>query len=327
MTLLDIQDLATYYELEGDSVKAVDGVSFSLERGKTLGLVGESGCGKTSVMLSILRLLPENGKIVRGKILLDGRDLVSIPEDEMREIRWKKISIVFQNAMNALNPVFKVRDQIAEPIIAHEGLSKQETERKVSSLFELVGLPSSHMKSYPHELSGGMKQRVMIAMSLACNPDLVIADEPVTALDVVVQDQIIQKIKEMQTLRNFSMIVVSHDISVIAETCESIAVMYGGRIFEYGDSLSVFHDPHHPYTIGLLGSFPTLRGAKAKLVSIEGNPPDLLNPQKGCLFQPRCPRAEPICKTRPPKISVKGDHFSECHFALDPELRKIQFVR
>lgn len=326
MVLLDLDEVRMHYQLGGGWVKAVDGISFAIDRGETLGLVGESGCGKTSLMYTILRLLPENAKIVGGRILLDGKNLASLSEEEMRHVRWKRISMIFQNAMNALNPVFKVGDQIVEVLEVHQGMSKQEARKKVASLFELVGLTASRMNNYPHEFSGGMRQRAIIAMSLACDPDLIIADEPVTALDVVVQDQILREIKAMQSRQNIAMMVVSHDISVIAETCEKVAVMYGGRIAEFANSVSLFHDPRHPYTMGLLGSFPSLRGPKTKLMSIEGAPSNLLNPPEGCLFEPRCFFAKEICRTRPVKITVDGDHFVECHFATDPELRK-QFVR
>ncbi len=322
MALLSLDNLAMYYALESEWVKAVDGISLSLDRGETVGIVGESGCGKTSLILSILRLLPENARFVGGRIVFDGMDLLKLPEQQMRRLRWRRISMIFQNAMNALNPVFRVGDQVAEALMAHEELSKREAETKVSSLFELVGLPGSRMNNYPHEFSGGMKQRAIIAMSLVCNPDLIIADEPTTALDVVVQDQVLRQIKEMQQERDFAMIVVSHDMSVIAETCEKVAVMYSGRVIEQGNSVSLFHDPRHPYTMGLLSSFPTLRGEKKRLSSIEGSPPDLSSLPEGCLFQPRCPYAKTICEKRPAMMDLGGQHFSECHFADDPQLRK-----
>jgi peptide/nickel transport system ATP-binding protein len=325
MPLLDLQNLRMYYSLGDKWVKAIDGVSLSIARGETLGIVGESGCGKTSIMYTILRILPENARIMEGGILFDGADLTKIPEDAMRQIRWRRISAIFQNAMNALNPVFRVGDQIIEVLTVHKNLSKQAARAKVRDLFELVGLSDAHMNNYPHEFSGGMKQRAIIAMSLACDPDLIIADEPVTALDVVVQDQILWEIRNMQESRNVAMIIISHDISVIAETCDSVAVMYGGRILEFGSSTSVFHDPRHPYTIGLLASFPSLKGQKRKLVSIEGVPPDLVNPPSGCLFAPRCPFAKPVCATRPPRTTIDGQHFSECHFARDPQIQTIRF--
>jgi peptide/nickel transport system ATP-binding protein len=326
MPLLDVKDLKMYYKLSKGWVKAVDGVSFSLNRGETLGLVGESGCGKTSLMYTLLRLLPENARLVGGQMSFDGEELCSMAEDRLREIRWKRISMIFQNAMNALNPVFKVGDQIIEVLEVHEHLSRSDAKKRAAALFELVGLSPSYMNNYPHEFSGGMRQRAVIATSLACDPDLIIADEPVTALDVVVQDQILREIKDMQESKNIAMIVVSHDVSVIAETCEKVAVMYGGRIIEFGDSLSLFHNARHPYTIGLLSSFPTLHGPKRKLTSIEGAPPDLLNAPEGCLFVPRCPLAKSLCYSRPPKAVISAGHFSECHFATDSSLQNLRFA-
>ena len=323
VALLDVENLKMYYRLPKGWVKAVDDISFSIDRGETLGFVGESGCGKTSILYSIMRLIPENAKIMEGKIVFDGTDLLQIPEDHMRKIRWKRISMIFQNAMNALDPVLRVGDQIVEALTVHEKLSKTDAWDRVESLFELVGLSGSHVRNYPHQFSGGMRQRAIIAMSLACDPELILADEPVTALDVVVQDQILGKIRDLQESKRMAMIIVSHDISVIAETCEKMDIVYGGRIVEHGDTLSLFRDPRHPYTIALLHAFPSLRGSKRDLVSIEGDPPDLLNPPEGCVFQPRCPIAGPICKTRPARIFASSDHFSECHFAADSRLNDV----
>ena len=232
MTLLDVQDLKTYYSTLRGSVKAVEGINFQVEKGKAMGLAGESGCGKTTVALSILRILPLGGKILGGKILFNGEDLVELKEDEMRKkVRWKGISIVFQGAMNALNPVYKVGDQISEAILIHEtNVSKREAKDRTGKLLEMVGIEKSRAESYPHEFSGGMRQRALIAMSLACNPDLLIADEPGTALDVIVQAQVLKLMKELKDRLNLGMILITHDLSIIAETCEKCAIMYAGKI-------------------------------------------------------------------------------------------------
>ena len=328
MSLLEVKELKMYYKLSSGWVKAVDDVSFKLGKGRTLGLVGESGCGKTSVAMAIMRLLPFNAQIMGGNINLEGTDLTKLTEDEIREVRWKKVSMIFQGAMNAFNPVFKVGDQLVEAILTHENVTDKEAKKRVINLFELVGLQPDRMNNYPHEFSGGMKQRAIIAMSLACNPHLVIADEPTTALDVVMQDQILNEINKLQQDFKLALIVISHDISVIAETCHEIAIMYGGKIFEIADATSIFHNPHNPYTIGLLNSFPTLRGPKRKLVSIRGSPPNLMGEKEGCLFEPRCPYAKPVCKEEVPTLTTidsRKNHHSRCHFALDPKLQDIEF--
>lgn len=313
--LLKVEDLKMYYKIREGWVKAVDGISFSLDKGCSFGIVGESGCGKSSVALAIMRLLPRNAKVIGGRIFFNGTDLMKIPLDELRSFRLKKMAMIFQSAMNALNPVFRVGDQLADAFQYHEKVSREEAKARVQEIFELVNLDSSVMQKYPHELSGGMRQRVMIAMSLLCNPDLIIADEPTTALDVVVQDQILQSIKDLQERLKLSLILISHDISVILETCDKIAVMYGGQIVEYGDSNSIFNDPHHPYTSGLFESFPTIHAELKDLMSIPGSPPDLINPLKGCRFAPRCIFKKNICEKDPPFVKVKNEHYSKCHFA------------
>ncbi len=319
--MLKIQGLKTYYRLRRGWVKAVDDVSFNLDHGESLGIVGESGCGKTTIALSIMQLLPSTGRIVDGQILFGGVDLSKLSQDELCKVRWKKISMIFQGAMSALDPVYRVGDQVVEALTTHDNISDEEAKTKVEGLFELVGLSPGRMNSYPHELSGGMKQRVVIAMSLACNPEMVIADEPTTALDVVVQDQILKEIKTLQEKLNFMMCYISHDISVIFETCDKIAVMYGGKILEHADAESIYKIPHHPYTIGLLKSFPSIRGEVKRLVSIPGSPPNLLNPPPGCRFEPRCPIAKEVCsREEPPPITISKEHYSSCHFALDSKL-------
>jgi len=328
MALLKVDNLIMRYRLSEGYVNAVNEVSFKLDKGKTLGLVGESGCGKTSVALSLMGLLPSNGEIYGGQVLLNGIDLTKLTDEEMRSVRWKKMSMIFQGAMNAFNPVFKVGEQLIEAIYAHEDVSEQDAKKRIKDLFKLVGLPFSRIDNYPHEFSGGMKQRAIIAMSLVCNPDFIIADEPTTALDVVMQDQILNKIKNLQKELKFAMLVISHDISVIAETCNDIGIMYGGMIFEIADAISIFHNSHNPYTIGLLSSFPNIQGPKKKLISIKGSPPDLITPNPGCLFEPRCPISENICKLeRPPLLLINANknHYSRCHFAQDPKLSESIF--
>lgn len=322
MPLLDIKELSMHYKIKGGWVRAVDNVSLELDRGESLGLVGESGCGKTSLAFSILGLLPPNAKILKGSITLDGIDLLRLPKEEARRIRWNRVSMIFQAAMNALDPVEKIGDHLIEALRTNKDVSKEQARSRARELFELVGLPEHWMDSYPHELSGGMKQRVIIAMSLVCNPDLIIADEPTTALDVIVQDQILQELLDIQKRLGISMMVVSHDISIICETCHNVAVMYGGRVMECADTASIFKNPRNPYTIALLRSYPSIRGNVSRLMSLPGAPPNLIDPIPGCPFAPRCPIADRICTTEePPKINVNSSHYSCCHFAMD---RKVE---
>lgn len=315
MTLLNIENLTTHYETRGGSVKAVDDVSLALERGDALGLVGESGCGKTTTMLSLMRLLPSNGKIISGKIEFDGIDMVSIEEEELRQsIRWKRISMVFQGAMNALNPVINVRDQITQAIRNHEDIEKEAAWDRVGELFQLVGIDPERAVEYPHEFSGGMKQRAIIAMALACNPDLVIADEPVTALDVIVQAQILELTRELRARLGLSMILITHDLSVIADTCTKAAIMYAGKIVEQGDIMEIFKNPEHPYSQGLLTNYPSIKSKRMTFTPISGRPPNLINPPPGCRFHPRCPYAMEICSQEVPEtIDLGGGHYIACH--------------
>lgn len=316
MAILDVQNLTTHYITLRGSVKAVDSVSFQVEKGEALGLAGESGCGKTTVALSILRILPRGGRILGGKILFGDTDLVKLKDSEMRkDIRWKGISIVFQGAMNALNPVYKVGDQIVEAILTHESdVKKNEAKERAGKLLEMVGIEPSRADNYPHEFSGGMRQRALIAMSLACNPELLIADEPGTALDVIVQAQVLKLLKELKDRLNLSMILITHDLSIIAETCDKAVIMYAGNLAEYGDIIAIFKEPLHPYTTGLVGAFPSIKAAKRRMASIPGFPPDLLDPPLGCRFHPRCQYAMDVCRKSPPEITeVSQDHYVACH--------------
>jgi len=316
MSLLNVENLKVYYSTKKGPVKAVDNINLEIKRGEALGLAGESGSGKTTVALSILKILPANGKIVDGKILFNGVDIVKIPEKQMKQIRWKKIALVFQGAMNALDPLYSLGDQIVEAILTHEPkLDKREALSRAEELLELVGMERKRIKSYPHELSGGMRQRGLIAMALACNPELLIADEPGTALDVIVQAQVLGVIEELRKKLNLSMMLITHDLSVIADTCDKAAIMYAGKIVEYADVIDLFEGPLHPYTIGLIRAFPHIKSARTRISSIPGTPPDLLNPPNGCRFHPRCSYATSICRCQePPLRRIKGkEHFVACH--------------
>lgn len=314
--LLEVQDLTVYYQILRGYVRAVEGVDFKVEKGESLGLAGESGCGKTTAALSIMRLLPNNGKVIRGKILLKGKNILELSESEIRkEIRWKKIAIVFQGAMNALNPVYSIGDQIVEAIKLHEPKTDEKTAlERAAKLFELVGIDPSRINNYPHEFSGGMRQRAMIAMALACNPELVIADEPGTALDVIVQAQVLKLLVELKNKLGLSMILITHDLSIITETCEKAAIMYAGKIVESGTVHHIFKEPLHPYTQGLIGAFPDIYAPQTEIKSIEGQPPDLFNPPSGCRFNPRCQYAMEVCRKQdPPFLEAEKEHFVACH--------------
>jgi peptide/nickel transport system ATP-binding protein len=315
MSILDVQGLKMYYSTLAGDVKAVDDINLKVEKGVALGLVGESGCGKTTFALSILRLLPWNGRIVDGKILFHDTDIVSMDENIFnKEYRWKRLSYVFQGAMNALNPVFRTGEQIAEAILLHEDVKKKDAMERVKELFSLVGIDPERVTSYPHELSGGMKQRAMIAMALACNPEFIITDEPTTALDVIVQAQTLQVINDLRKKLGLTMMLITHDLSVVAQTCTHCAIMYAGKIMEFTDIDTVFSDPAHPYTKALIGAFPSIKESRRELDSIDGAPPNLLNPPTGCRFNPRCPYSMDICtKEEPEFIVLRGEHKAACH--------------
>jgi oligopeptide/dipeptide ABC transporter ATP-binding protein len=291
--VLEVKNLKTHFFTDEGVVKAVDGVSFNVEKGKTLGLVGESGCGKSVTAMSIARLISAPGRIVGGQILLNGRDLVAFSDQEMRQVRGSQISMIFQEPMTALNPVLEVGFQIAEAVLAHERVSKTEAWTRAVEAMHAVSIPDAakRARDYPHQLSGGMRQRIMIAMALVCNPTLVIADEPTTALDVTIQAQILELLESLREKYNLSLILISHDLGVIAEVAETVAIMYAGRIVEIGPAMNLFHNAKHPYTQGLLRSIPRLgssRDRKNRLDVIEGMVPNLLNLPSGCSFAPRC---------------------------------------
>ncbi|UCE90906.1 MAG: ABC transporter ATP-binding protein [Methanobacteriota archaeon] len=386
MVLLEVQDLKVHFEIQDGWVKAVDGVSFSIDSGETMGLVGESGCGKTTAAYAITQLLPPNGRIKGGRIFFKeparvaqfrkeydeklkttskarkgeisrvkrklselnqaGRgssqeaeelrdrlaaltysfDLLGLStrkdgslddyNEDIRRIRWTQISMIFQGAMNAFNPVFKVGDQIVEAITLHESVDENAARERAKKLFEFVGIAPDRIDNYPHEFSGGMKQRAMIALALALNPSFIIADEPTTALDVVTQDRILAEIKRLQEKLEMAMMIITHDVSVVAEVSDKIGVMYAGVIMEIGQTSQVFKNTAHPYTAGLLGSFPSIKGEKRRLISIPGFPPDLVSPPAGCPFHPRCQYAQKRCEEeRPEGVSVEPGHVSYCHFA------------
>ncbi len=312
--VLEVEHLKTYYYTYKGIVRGVDDVSFKLKEGESLGIAGESGCGKSTLAFSLLKLVPPPGRIVGGKIVIDGQDIVKMSESEVRsKVRWKKISMVFQGAMNALNPVYTVGYQLAEPLIYHKGYSKKEAIEEAKKYLEMVGLAPEIVNRYPHELSGGMKQRVVIAMALILQPKIVIADEPTTALDVVVQAQILNLLKKLQKELKISIILITHDLSIIAELADKVAIMYAGKIVEFGPLEKVFVDPKHPYTQALLRSIPRLRGSKEKLEWIPGTPPDLRNPPPGCRFHPRCKFTMDICrKEPPPEVYLEPDHRVLC---------------
>ena len=313
--VLKVTDLNMHYETLSGNVTAVKDVSFTVHEGESFGLVGESGCGKTSVAMSLLQLQADNAKISSGSINLDGKELVGLNESELRKIRWDSISIVFQGAMNAWNPVVKIGEQIREAIREHyPSNTKSQNTEKIESLIKIVGLDNSIMDRYPHELSGGMKQRAVIALALSCDPKIVIADEPTTALDVVIQDQILKEIKKVQELLGLSLIYISHDIAVIAEMTNKMAVMYAGRIVEIGPTSEVFSNPKHAYTRLLLESTPSVVGEKKKLRSLDGEPPSLIDEVKGCSFSPRCPEPTEDCKNGTKEmglIEVAPGHFAD----------------
>jgi peptide/nickel transport system ATP-binding protein len=312
--LLDVTDVEVVYETSAGDLTAVDHLSFSVDENEIFGLVGESGCGKSTVAQAILGLLPSNGRVNAGSIKYRGVEMTTLEKRELDALRWEHLSLISQGAMNALNPVHRISSQIVEAIQAHRDVSTDEARERAAELFETVGLDPERMDDYPHQFSGGMKQRAYIAMSLALDPDLIIADEPTTALDVIVQDQILKRLKELRDDLNISVIIISHDISVIAETCNRLGVMYSGKLMEYGNLRDIFANPFNPYTLGMQNAFPTLRGDQSDLISIPGSPPDIADLPSGCRFMERCPFATEECENaHPPLEEVADDHYSACY--------------
>jgi peptide/nickel transport system ATP-binding protein len=319
--LLSVRNLTTEFNLpDGKIARALEDVSFDVLPGQTLGLVGESGCGKTTTLMAIMRLLPANGRITAGRALLKGTDLMQLSERQMRAVRWRDMAIVFQGAMNALNPVMKVGDQIREGIELHNLMDRDAAEKRVGELLEMVGIPRTRRDQYPHQYSGGMRQRAMIAMALACSPDLLFADEPTTALDVMIQAQVLELLKEIQKELGLAIVLVTHDLGVVAEVCDSVVVMYGGKVAEYGSADSIYNQPQHPYTQRLLASFPDLNEPSDTLASIPGTPPRLTNLPTGCRFHPRCDvKIETCVQLNPPILETAPDHYAACHLCKGKE--------
>lgn len=315
--LLNVEDLHVEYNTSEGTSYAVNGISFQIRKGETFGLVGETGAGKTTTALSILKLLPKKvGNISQGKIEFEGKNLIEFSEDEMRDIRGSHISMIFQDPMTSLNPVLTVGDQIAESIETHHpDLSTEEVEDRVDSVLQLVGIPASRKYEYPHQFSGGMKQRVVIAMALVCDPMLLLADEPTTALDVTVQNQVLDMMGKLKEELNTSMIMITHDLGIVCQMCDRVAIMYAGEIIEIGSVFDIFDfdKPHHPYTKGLFGSLPSLQGHSKRLKPVDGLMPDPMDLPSGCKFHPRCIHCTDQCKTELPKVLTKGTHSIRCH--------------
>ena len=319
--LLEVKNLRTYFETDDGVVKAVDGISFELKRGQTLGIVGESGSGKSVTNLSIIRLIPEPpGKIVSGEVLFNGSDLLLVSNEAIRKIRGRRIAMIFQDPMTSLNPFMKISRQLMEMTQLHLGHTKAQARAHAIRMLETVGIPDARARadSYPHEFSGGMRQRVMIAMALSCEPELLIADEPTTALDVTIQAQILELIKKLKRETGTSVILITHDLGVVAGMTDHVIVMYAGKIFEKAATNELFARPGNPYTKGLLRSVPDPTAEQGKLYQIPGLPPDVAHLKPGCPFAPRCDRVEDICKREfPPFVQLNADHYSLCHFARE----------
>lgn len=319
--ILEVSDLQIRYVTDEETVRAVNGVSFTLERGESIGLVGETGAGKTTTALGIMGLVPDPpGEIVGGSILFEDQDLLKLPEKQMREIRGGKISMIFQDPMTALNPVLTIGEQITEVVRLHGKLSRKDAEHRAVSMLEMVGISRDRFHEYPHQFSGGMKQRVVIAIAIACSPKLLIADEPTTALDVTIQDQILKQLRELKKEYGTSIIFITHDLGVVAELCDRVVVLYGGLVMEEASIFDIFEHPSHPYTLGLLASIPALDQDKSRrLLPIPGSPPDMTKPPLGCPFAPRCPYARVICGQSLPEMrALSKDHKSRC-WLLEPD--------
>jgi len=328
--LLEIDNLKVSFFTPAGEVKAVNGVSYQLAQGEVIGIVGESGSGKSVSSYAIMRLIDEPGKVIGGSIKFDGKNILELDEKEMQSIRGNEISMIFQDPMTSLNPVFKVGNQLIEAIVKHQKVSKKEARKRAIEMLSLVGIPSpeKRLEQYPHEFSGGMRQRAMIAMALSCNPKLLIADEPTTALDVTIQAQILELIKELKKKINMSVILITHDLGIISDICDKVIVMYAGRIVEEGTIDDIFYNPKHPYTWGLLRSVPKLNADEhERLIPIEGSPVDLLNPPAGCSFAPRCEQCMKIClKENPPCFEVSEQHKASC-WLMHEDVRKSKMLQ
>ena len=313
MALLEVKNLKIYYFTRKGAVKAVDDVSLTVDQDETLGLIGESGCGKTTAVFAIMKFVSPPGRIVGGEINFDGQNIVTMGKEEIRLLRGKGITMVFQASQNALNPVLTIGKQIAEEIVEHEEVTKKEAWERAKKQLELVGISSNRIKSYPHEFSGGMKQRVMIAIATACNPRLLLMDEPVTGLDVIVQRQLLVLIKDLKERFGLPIILITHDLSVIAETCDRVVVMYAGKIMEQAGTVELYGNPLHPYSKALIESYPSIEGKKRELKSIPGAPPRLIDPPVGCRFHPRCSDAMDISRREEPLFTEQDGHIVACH--------------
>jgi peptide/nickel transport system ATP-binding protein len=314
--LLDIKNLYVQYQTDEDIVNAVNGINLTIGRGETVGLVGETGAGKTTTALSILKLLQTGvGKVTDGEIVFDGKEILDMDEEEMKQIRGRKISMIFQDPMTSLNPVLTVGDQIGEAIYLHKKTNNSDLQKSVDSIMELVGIPASRKVEYPHQFSGGMKQRVIIAMALACRPELLIADEPTTALDVTVQAQVLDMMNDLKKQLGTSMILITHDLGIVALMCDNVAIMYAGEIIEYGTVEDIYDKkrPHHPYTIGLFGAIPSLTEECERLTPVDGLMPDPVNLPSGCKFHTRCEHCTEKCVSEVPGQLVNGTHMIKCH--------------
>ena len=313
MALIEVENLKLYFMTRRGPAKAVDNIGFSIDKKKTLGLIGESGCAKTPTAMSLMKFIKPPGKIVAGSIRFMGNDIVPMTDEQVRQLRGKEISIVRQEAQNALNPVLTIGKQITEMILEHESVTRETALARAKKQLNLVGISDQRINSYPHEFSGGMKQRAMAAIATACNPKFLILDEPTTGLDVVVQRQILEMLRNLKEELSLTAVFISHDLSVVAETCDRVAVMYAGKIMEESDTVSLYKDPLHPYSKALIGAYPSLKGARRQLKSIPGSPPSLIDPPPGCRFAPRCEWAQSICDEEP-AINVIDGRRVACHF-------------
>jgi peptide/nickel transport system ATP-binding protein len=316
-SVLEVKNLSVEYASDGGPVRAVDNVSLEVAPGEFLGIVGESGCGKSTLLFAIARLLSPPASIVSGEVRFQGSDMVTLDDEELRHVRWRHCSVVMQSAMNALNPVMCIGAQLRDAIEAHEDMPARKIQARSEEVMRLVGIDPIHLKSYPHQLSGGMRQRAMIAMALVFTPELVIMDEPTSALDVVAQRSLMLQIKELQRKIGFAAIFVTHDMSLVSHFSDRLAVMYAGRVMEIGSTQKVFADPKHPYSAGLMASFPSIRGPLKALQGIPGSPPDLAHPPGGCPFHPRCPHVMTQCRTTDPPFYERDDVLIRCHLYAD----------